>query len=71
MGRALSIAKTISSLLAIEIFMPGGTLIVLTLLLTGGPGSPLFGFVGRRVPALARAVSLLMGRVLPGGNIVA
>jgi hypothetical protein len=56
MGRALSLAKTIGSFLAIEMFVPGGTLIILTLLLTGRPGSPLLGFLGRRVPALLRVL---------------
>ena len=54
MQRALSLAKTAGSLLAIETFVPGGTLIVLTLLLTGRPGSPFIGFLTRRVPALSR-----------------
>ena len=54
MQRALSLAKTAGSLLAIEMFVPGGTLIVLTLLLTGRSGSPLIAFLTRRVPALSR-----------------
>jgi hypothetical protein len=54
MRRALSLAKTIGSLLVIEMCVPGGTLIVLTLLLTGRSDSPLLGFLSRRVPALSR-----------------
>ncbi len=59
MRRALGIAKTIGSLLAIELFVPGGTLIVLALLLTGGPGSPLFQALERRCPGLVRTLSRL------------
>lgn len=57
MSRALSIAKTIGSLLAIEIFVPGGTLIILAILLTGRPGSPLLSALSRRIPTLARAIA--------------
>lgn len=56
MGRALKLAKTIVSLLAIEIFVPGGTLIVLTLLLTGRRGSPLLAAIERRLPILSRVL---------------
>ncbi len=57
MSRALSLAKTIGSLLAIEIFVPGGTLIILAMLLAGRPGSPLLNVLGRRLPALSRVFS--------------
>ena len=57
MQRALSLAKTAGSLLAIEMFVPGGTLIVLTLLLTGRPDSPLVAFLARRVPLLSRLIA--------------
>jgi hypothetical protein len=46
----------IASLLAIEIFVPGGTLIVLTLLLTGRPNSPLTSALAKRIPGLSRIV---------------
>jgi len=71
MSRALGIAKTIGSLLAIELFVPGGTLIVLTLLLTGRPGSPLFQALGRRCPALARMLSRVAGSSRLAANAVA
>jgi hypothetical protein len=61
MSRALGIAKTIGSLLAIELFVPGGTLIVLIVLFTGRRGSPLFQALGRRFPALAEMFSRLAG----------
>jgi hypothetical protein len=54
MRRAVRLAKALASLLAIEIFVPGGTLLVLTLLWAGRPGTPLPGFLGRRVQALSR-----------------
>jgi len=54
MSRALSLAKTIGSLLAIEIFVPGGTLIILAMFLTGRTGAPLPTVLGRRIPALSR-----------------
>jgi hypothetical protein len=57
MSRALSLAKTIGSLLAIEIFVPGGTLIILAMLLTGRSGSPLLDVLGRHIPALSRVFS--------------
>ena len=41
MGRAPGIAKMIRSLLAIEGGVPGGALVVSTLLVAGRPGSPL------------------------------
>ena len=56
MKRALGIAKTVGSLLAIEIFVPGGTLIVLALLLTGRSGSPLAGALAKRIPGLSRVL---------------
>jgi hypothetical protein len=56
MSRALRIAKVIGSLLIIELFVPGGTLIILAMLLSGRPDSPLVGLLGRRVPALLRVL---------------
>lgn len=56
MKRALRIVKTVGSLLAIEIFVPGGTLIVLALLLTGRSGSPLAGALAKRIPVLSRVL---------------
>ncbi|OGB93709.1 MAG: hypothetical protein A2Z31_02700 [candidate division NC10 bacterium RBG_16_65_8] len=69
MSRARGIAKTIGSVLAIEFFVPGGTLIVLTLLLSGRPGSPLFQALDRRCPGLVRMLSRLAGssRFAAGG----
>ena len=61
MNRVLGIARMIGSLLAIELFVPGGTLIVLTLLLTGRPGSPLRQKIAQRCPAMFRLLSGLMG----------
>ena len=60
MSRAFGLAKTIGSLLAIEVFVPGGTLVVLTLLVAGRPGSPLLEAIGRRCPALATWMVRLM-----------
>lgn len=65
MSRALAIAKMIGSLLAIEIMVPGGTLIVLTLLVTGRRGSRLQQKIARRFPAVFRLVSGLMGSTWP------
>jgi hypothetical protein len=65
MSRALAIAKMIGSLLAIEVMVPGGTLIVLTLLVTGRPGSPLQQRIARRFPAVSRLVSGLVGNAWP------
>jgi hypothetical protein len=56
MKRALGIVKTVGSLLAIEIFVPGGTLIVLALLLTGRSGSPLAETLAKRIPGLSRVL---------------
>lgn len=71
MNRALEIAKMIGSLLAVEVFVPGGTLIVLTLLVTGRPGSPLFHVLDRRCPGLARILSRLAGRPRLAANLLA
>ena len=65
MSRVLGIAKMIGSLLAIEVFVPGGTLIVLTLLLTGRTGSPLQQKIARRFPTAFRLVSGLTGSAWP------
>jgi hypothetical protein len=56
MKRALHIAKTVGSLLAIEIFVPGGTLIVLALLLSGRSGSPFVGTLAKRIPVLSQVL---------------
>jgi len=69
MNRAVGIAKTILSFLAIEMFVPGGTLILLTLLLAGRPGSPMMQTMIRRFPALFRVLPHLTGRLSLGGNI--
>lgn len=68
MSRALAIAKTIGSLLAIEVFVPGGTLIVLTLLVTARTGSPLQQRIARRFPAAFRFVSGLAGSAWPAAS---
>lgn len=65
MSRALAIAKMIGSLLAIEVLVPGGTLIVLTLLVTGRAGSPLQQRIAQRFPAVFRFVSGLAGNAWP------
>ncbi len=54
MYRALSLAKTIIGLLAIELFVPGGTLVVLAMVLSGRRYAPLSGLLSRRFPALTR-----------------
>jgi hypothetical protein len=59
MSRALGIAKTIGSYLAIEIFVPGGTLILLTVLLMIRLGSPLQTMIERRWPSLSRLLRRL------------
>ena len=59
MSRALGIAKTIGSYLAIELFVPGGTLILLATLLMSRPGSPLQGLIARRWPLLSRLLQRL------------
>lgn len=61
MSRALRIAKIIGSLLAMEVFIPGGTLLVLLILLTGRPGSPFHERVARRLPAGLGLISALVG----------
>jgi len=65
MSRVLGIAKMIGSLLAIEVFVPGGTLIVLTLLFTSRTGSPMQQRIARRFPAAFRLVSGLTGSAWP------
>jgi hypothetical protein len=54
MVRVLGVVRSIGSLLAIELFIPGGTLIILAILLTGRPGSPLRRRIGGLHPALPR-----------------
>ena len=65
MSRVLAIAKMIGSLLAIEVFVPGGTLIVLTLLFTSRTGSPMQQRIARRFPTAFRLVSGLTGSAWP------
>ena len=69
MNRAVGIARKIFGLLAIEMFVPGGTLILLTLFLAARPGSPTLQTMVRRFPALFRALPHLTGRPSLGGNI--
>jgi hypothetical protein len=57
MRHTMSILRTIASLLAIEIFVPGGTLIVITLLFTGRSNSPLAAALAKRFPVLSRIVA--------------
>jgi hypothetical protein len=71
MNRALGLARMIGSLLTIEVLVPGGTLIVLILLLTGRPGSPLLATVARRFPALSRFLAGLTAKVSFAGNAAA
>ncbi len=52
MIRVIGVVRSIGSLLAIEMFVPGGTLIILAILLTSRPGSPLFRRVSGLHPAL-------------------
>ena len=56
MKRALRIVKMVGRLLAIEIFVPGGTLIVLAMLLTSRSRSPLGDFLAKRIPVLSRVL---------------
>jgi hypothetical protein len=65
MNRVLAIARSILSLLVIELLVPGGTLIVLTLLLTGRPGSPLRQRLARRFSSMSRLISGLAGNAWP------
>ena len=57
MQRTLRVFRTIASLLAIEICVPGGTLIVVALLLTGRANSPFAAAITRRFPGLSRLVA--------------
>jgi hypothetical protein len=54
MIRVLGVVRTIGSLLAIELVVPGGTLIVLAILLTGRSGSPLLKRIGSLLPVPPR-----------------
>jgi hypothetical protein len=64
MSRAFALAKAVGSVLAIETFVPGGTLILLAILLTSRPGSPLLAMIDRRLPAVSRILRRL-ARVHP------
>ena len=63
MNRVLGISKAIASLLAVELLVPGGTLIVLAVLLTNRPGSPLLRILEQRCPALFGMVSRVSGNL--------
>jgi hypothetical protein len=56
MKRTLRIVTMVGRLLAIEIFVPGGTLIVLAMLLTSRSRSPLGDFLAKRIPMLSRVL---------------
>jgi hypothetical protein len=59
--RLLQIAKKMGGLLMIELFVPGGTLIVLTMLLMGGSAPA----IPAKVAALAPGLNRLLGFFLP------
>ncbi len=59
MIRVLGVVKTIGSILALEMFVPGGTLILLTILLKSRPGSPFLRRIGGLHPALPRLLQRL------------
>ncbi len=59
MIRLLGAVRTIGSVLAIEMFVPGGTLILLAILLTSHQGSPLLRRIGGLHPALPRLLQRL------------
>ncbi len=71
MNRALDVARTILKLVAIELFVPGGTLIVLALLFTSRPGSPLFQSIGRRFPAVSRFLAGLTRSIALPSSVMA
>ena len=59
---ALRIARIIGSLFAMEVLIPGGTLLVLLFLVTGRAGSPLQERIAQRFPAALRLISAGMGK---------
>ncbi len=59
MIRVLGLVRSIGNLLAIELFVPGGTLILLAVLLTSRRGSPLLRRIGSLHPALPRLIQRL------------
>jgi len=71
MNRALGVAMTIGKLVAIELFVPGGTLILLTLLFASRPGSPLLQSIGRRFPALFRFLAGVTRSISVPSNVMA
>jgi hypothetical protein len=71
MSRALGIARTIGSYAAIEMFVPGGTLILLAILLMSRPGSPLLTMIERRWPSLSRLLQRLAWSPSPRINALA
>ncbi len=68
MIRALRIARIIGSLLAMEVLIPGGTLVVLLFLVTGRSGSPLQERIARRLPTAFRLISARMGKASAVGR---
>jgi hypothetical protein len=71
MSRTLGIARTIGSYLAIEMFVPGGTLILLAVLLMSRPGSPLQTMIERRCPSFSRLLQRLAWSHSPSVNALA
>jgi hypothetical protein len=69
MSRALRIARIIGTLLAMEVLIPGGTLLVLFILVAGRPGSPLHETVARRFPAALRVNLARMGKQWAVGGV--
>jgi hypothetical protein len=61
----------IGSYAAIEMFVPGGTLILLAILLMSRPGSPLLSMIERRLPWLSRLLQRLARRYSPRINALA
>ncbi len=59
MIRVLGAVRTIGSILALEMFVPSGTLILLAILLKCRPGSPLLKRIGGLHPALPRLLQRL------------
>lgn len=63
MTRALAIAKALGTVIAIELCVPGGTLIILTLLFTGRSASPLVQKISKRFPSLFHLMTGAMARL--------
>ena len=71
MRRVLGISRTIASLLVIEFFVPGGTLIVLAILFANRPGLPILSVLGRRCPAVLSILSRVTGNSALSNHILA